>query len=51
MSIKSKKLLFVAAFLIVAAIAIVLCVTYLAGGSAKDFEGTLVQANIAVNYV
>jgi archaellum component FlaG (FlaF/FlaG flagellin family) len=43
MSVKSKRLLFIATFLIVAAVAIVLCVTYLAGGSVDDFEGTLVQ--------
>jgi hypothetical protein len=51
MSIKSKKLLFVATFLIVAAVAIVICVTYLAGGTVDDFEGTLVQTNIATHYI
>ena len=43
MSVKSKRLLLIATFLIVAAVAIVLCVTYFTGGAAKDFEGTLVQ--------
>ncbi|HKL99898.1 MAG TPA: hypothetical protein VJZ06_08325 [Mobilitalea sp.] len=44
MTIRRKRILIIAALLIIAAIAIVLCVNYFTGEATDTFEGTLVQA-------
>jgi hypothetical protein len=41
-----KKVFWIAAFIVVAAIAIVLCVGYFTEGQATEFDGTLVYQNI-----
>lgn len=45
MSLK-KKFLWISAAVFIAAIIIVICVTYLTGGQAAEFDGTLVWRNI-----
>lgn len=44
MTIKRRKILLIAALLIIAAFAIVLCVGIFTGGPKDEFDGTLVQA-------
>ncbi|MBH1940310.1 hypothetical protein I5677_05295 [Mobilitalea sibirica] len=43
--INKKRLLLIATFLIIAAVAVVLCVSYFTGRSPNEFDGTLVNAN------
>ena len=45
MSIKKKRILWIAALIIIAAVVIVLCVGLLTGGKPNEFDGTLVEAN------
>lgn len=44
MSVK-KKVFWISAFIILAAIVIVICVNYIAQGQSSDFDGTLVRLN------
>jgi hypothetical protein len=40
-----RKFIWITAFIIIAAIIIVICVTYFTGGQAVEFDGTLVKLN------
>lgn len=46
--VNRRRLVLIAAFLLVAAVAIVLFVTFFAGGKAENYEGTLVRAAMPV---
>lgn len=50
MSVRAKRVMLIAAFLVIAAIAIALCVNYFTGAKIEDYEGTLVQS-IASQYI
>lgn len=47
MTIK-KKVFWIAILIIIAAVAIVLCVSYFTGKNPTEFDGTLVKLNIEV---
>jgi hypothetical protein len=47
MTLKRRKLIFIATFIIIAAVAVVLCVGYFAQSSVNEFDGTLVDSNAA----
>ncbi len=51
MSIRVKRVIFITAFLIVAAVAVVLCVNYFTGTKIDEYEGTLVQSFITSQYI
>ena len=40
-----KKFFWIAAFIVISAVIIVLCVSYFTGGQASVFDGTLVDLN------
>ena len=40
-----RKFIWITAFIIVAAVIIVLCVSYFTGGKTSEFDGTLVNLN------
>ena len=51
MTIRKKRVIFITAFLIIAAVAITLCVNYFTGNPADEFEGTLVMADFILQYI
>jgi hypothetical protein len=40
-----KKVFWITTFIIITAVAIVICINFLIGGQAEEFNGTLVNAN------
>jgi hypothetical protein len=46
-----RKIIWITAFIIIAAIIIVICVTYLTGGQPAEFDGTLVKFNSEFPYL
>ena len=46
MTVKRKKLFFIATFIIIAAVAIVLCVGLFTQRQKSEFDGTLIEINI-----
>lgn len=50
-SIRRKKVIFIAAFLIIAAVAVVLCVSYFTKAPIDEFEGTLIHSGVTFQFV
>jgi len=51
MTLKKKRLIFITTFIIIAAVAIVLCVGYFSKSPVYEFDGTLVDSNSIIRSI